>query len=256
MTKGQAADERHRHQTILAAACARNVPVEIHHRDHGDGVNVCKSRLIRMDDANLYLDRPQCIGGAVAFHKDQSLSVYFALDEQLYMFRARVVNEELLVKLNEHKMVLGIALTRPDGLESGQRRLSYRVSLAAADEIAVDLHGASSADPNACPLNARRFSGRLVDLSLGGAALRVRGAVHTSFRHGECFFMSFELPGEEGELRCLAQVRQSRDIQNGAATRLGVRFIPWPTETSIRQQQVVLQRFVTKVQRARLKRAS
>lgn len=254
--KGQAAkDPLQEQQETLAAACARNVPVELHTRNRMDELTVGKSRLLSLDGATLQIDRPTGVGGSVSYAASQPLEAYFSLDGVLHMFKTTVKEPEIPVALGGDKRVMGMALERPKKIEAGQRRLNYRVSLASAEEIPVDLHTASRADPNACPLDARRLSGKLADLSLGGAAIRMRGALQATFRPGDRYFMRFSLPGETMEMRLLAEVKQSRDIMEGAASRLGVRFVRWPDEPAMRQSGMALQRFIAKMQRAMLKRA-
>lgn len=240
---------------ILDAACERNVAIEIHHRNRQDELTVSRSRLLVIQGDTLYVDQPQAIGGQAHYTTAQPLDVYFSADDTLHHFSTQVLQSGVVVSLNASRRVVGMALMTPKSVNAGQRRQNFRIGLASADEIAVDLHTASASDPNACPIDARHFSAKLVDLSLGGAAVRVRHAVYSSFHVGECFFMSFYLPGEPAEVRCLAQVRQTRDILDGAATRLGVHFLRWPTAAAMRQHSLTLQRFITRMQRAMLKRA-
>lgn len=233
--------------TILEAACARNLSVEIHCQSSGS-LQVARSRLLAVDEAGAYLDSPQNDGRGIRFMEGVEVHVYLTVDDGWRMFRSRVTRSSCKIKLNATKTVLGMAISLPAQMEQTQRREDFRVSVACGEAIAAQLHTASHDDPNCCPLDAKRFGGRLVDLSAGGLALRVDASEHGSFRPGDRYFVSYVLPDGQGEMTCLVEVRHAGPILDGDATRLGVKFLPWnepETKFNIRR----LTRYGTELQR-------
>jgi c-di-GMP-binding flagellar brake protein YcgR len=241
---------------ILREACERNVPVELHHRDRRDELSLARTRLLAMDDEQLFLDRPHIVGEAHIESTGQVLDAYLSLYGELYAFKTRVLQTACVIELNAQKRVSGMSVTRPESVKPGQRRAHFRVSLAAIDPVPMDLHMTGDIDPNVCPIDARRFEGTLVDLSLGGASIRVEGLSYTSFKLGDMFFAHFTISEFLDDTVMLCTVRHARPILDGAAVRLGVQFEPWPHERNYRLTLQSLQRFLAAMQRRQLRRSA
>lgn len=233
--------------TTLEAACARNQSVEIHCQMSGS-LQVARSRLLALDDAAVYLDSPQNDGKGIRFGQGAEVHIYLSVNDGWRMFRSRVTRSSCKIKLNSAKTVLGMAVSIPSRMEETQRRQEFRVSLACCESVTARLHMASRDDPNCCPLDVERFDGRLVDLSAGGLALRVDVSERRNFRVGEHCFVSYVLPDGQGEMTCLVEVRHTKSILDGEATRLGVKFISWnEPETKFNVRRMT--RFGTELQR-------
>ena len=69
-------------------------------------------------------------------------------------------------------------------------------------------------------------------------------------------FLSFELPGEEEHFVFLAEIRQMRAINDGDDVRLGLKIKPWPSRREVEHTRGRLQRYLTALQRAKLKRSA
>jgi c-di-GMP-binding flagellar brake protein YcgR len=183
------------------------------------------------------------------------LDAYLSLYGELYSFKTRVLNTACLIELNQTKRVSGISVTRPEVVKPGQRRAHFRVSLAAVETVPIELHTTGEIDPNVCPVDARVLEGTLVDLSLGGASVRVEGVSYTSFTLGDMLFAQFTIPDFLENTVMLMTVRHARPILDGAAVRLGVQFEAWPDEPHYRATLHSLQRFLAAMQRRQLRRA-
>lgn len=241
---------------ILLEACQRNAAIELHHTDGTGELTVAKTRLLATDEEHLYVAQPQCLGGVVSFRAGNQLDAFLSYQENLYCFRSTVVNPIIPVALNERKRVQGMSLTLPTRLRAGQRRRCFRISLIRHDPIAVSLHTTSAATPEACPLDARRFTGTMIDLSVGGMGLGIDRCVYSTFNVGDLIFISFPLPSEVKPLEFLAQVRQSRPLTDDSNTRLGLQFEIWPTMADFRTRERLVQKFINDTQRAMTRRAA
>lgn len=241
-------------ESILAEACARNLPVELRQKESDDRT-VARSRILAADDDLLLFDEPQRIGGTLHFSRGQQLEVYLLLRDRLYTFDTTVERGRCVVDLNARKQVTGMAVRRPEYVHDAQRRLTFRVSLACLDPIRVEVHECDQAPGDCAPLDAEHFRGTLVDISLGGAAVTIGGVQAAAFEIGQPLFIGFRLPHDDTRFELRADVRQVRSFQDDTVVRLGIRFHPWPTTHEFDHRQIVLQRFITEVQRRSLKRA-
>jgi c-di-GMP-binding flagellar brake protein YcgR len=241
---------------ILQEACERNVPVELHYRNRQDEFTLARTRLLAMDEQQLYLDEPQAIGEATVHMPGQILDVYLSLYGTLYTCRVQVISSNCIVALNEQKRVTGMSVTRPAIVKPGQRRAYYRVSLAALDPVKVRMHRTGDIDPNLCPVDATRIQGHLVDLSLGGGSVRIDGMSYTSFGFGKEWFLNFTIPDWIDDARLLTTVRHVRSIVDGTAVRLGLQFSVWPDEHQYRLSLQALQKFLAAMQRRQLRRSA
>lgn len=242
---------------LLREATQRAVPIELHRHERNGTVSVAKARLIFDDERNLYLDDPQAIGTPLNFEFGQEVAVFFWLYDTLFTFNASVVAAHCVINLNSRKQVKGIALTRPAQIRKGQRRGSYRISIAASLSIPAILHEADMVEGSACPMDARRWSnGKVVDLSLGGMSVMFDREPPHHFRVGRSIFVGFTLPLEDREVIALSEIRQIRPLHDGASCRLGLAFLPWPHERHFRANvEQVMQRFIAKLERQTLRRA-
>lgn len=240
---------------LLHDACERAVPIELH-RVHRDGsLTVSKARVVFNDEAHIYLDEPQTIGRIVNFELGQTIKAYFWLYDTLFTFDTVVIAPHCLINLNAHKQVKGIAISRPNHIRKGQRRSSFRMSLAANVPVPVLLHEADLVEDSACPIDSKRWRGRLVDVSLGGASILVENEAALHFRIGRTLFLGFTLPQDNHQVIALATIRQVRTLHDGAAHRIGFCFERWPNERHFRGNiESPLQRFIAQLERHTLKR--
>ena len=242
-------------RALLEAACARSLPIDLHTTGPGGELFVSRSRILGMDGEHVFVDSPQAIGKQLEFEPRQAVTVHFNLHESRYLFESHIVRRKSLIPLNDQKSVVGMLLARPRRIRDGQRRNHFRVSLVAEEKMEVRLHKASSEDGRSCPVDGSALPGILINLSLGGVALRVDMDAGRTLSLDDVIFVRFFLPDEEQEYVLMAQVRQLRPISDNSGMRLGVSFKPWPEEREYERTQQRLQRYITRVQREQLKRA-
>jgi c-di-GMP-binding flagellar brake protein YcgR len=238
---------------VLDEVCARNVSVELHAGAIRDRIVVSRTRILHADDETLYLDKPRTEGRSVAWSAGDVIDVHFSFRGKRYCFRSRVRQAHVIVNINATTRVRGISIVRPASIDSGQRRSDFRVSVASYDPIVVCMHDAPSIRPDVCPIDAGRFAGRLVNISVGGASVRVGSEQRRSFQDGDYFFISFSVPGEGCEQVFLAELRHARRILDGDAHLLGLQFQNWP-EFEMRSKRKSLSRIVTDVERKHARR--
>jgi len=242
---------------LLGTAAERNLSVELHARlaDESESVLVARSRVLVLGEKEVLLDRPQAIGRHVVLEAGQVIDVYVGLDGELYRFTARISRPQFIVELRERKTLIGMAIERPVRAAAAQRRNHFRVLLAAMEPICVTLHDGAHEPIGSAPLDAARYAGELVDLSMGGASVRVNDHPTGSLQINDRLYCAFTLPQEASETIVLSHVRQRRSIADTSALRIGLQFVGWPDQRSFEREQDRLQRFVARVQRERLKKA-
>lgn len=240
---------------LLAEACARNSSIELQYDAPGGETMVAKSRILGLDGDHLFLDHPQSIGKVVEFKTGQAIDAYLVLADTRYAFRSLVTELGCIVEINDRKRVVGIVIRRPANIRPGQRRSGFRVGLLGVDAIEPRLHTAIADDRGICPVDAHVFTATLVNLSIGGAGLRVDRADGVQLKLNDPLFMTFFLPGEEEEFYFLTEVRQTRPIDGENAMRAGLKIKAWPTRRDLERTQQRLQRYITEVQRRKLRRA-
>ncbi len=241
---------------LMDEACARNTPLELHF-DLPNGENiVTKSRFIGGDVELMFLDNPQSIGQPFTPSVRQSFVAHFTLGGTRYTFSAAIRELDRMVQLNQQRRVIGIAITKPKSLESGQRRAHFRISLNGLDSISCDVHLASPEEDSTAPIDAGCMKCKLINLSLAGGAMVTDVEMARAIRVGDRLFLHFLLPGDEEEYVFLTKIRQLMDIADNTAIRIGLQFRPWPDMIHLRRIQQRLQKFITAAQRNQLKKKS
>ncbi len=241
---------------LIDDACARNAAVELQYRTTDGDLHVAKSRILGIDADQVFLDSPHGIGDDVVFGVGQTIDGYVHVNEIRYAFKSKVVRLHTIVKINEEKRTVGMIIARPDRVMEGQRRTHFRVSLLARDPLPIQLHAAIPDGSGTCPIDAYPFEGSIVNLSIGGAALAVPAVDARTIRVGDEVFMMFCLAEEHEEFYFLAEVRQIWAVAGETPKRIGVKIKPWPGKRDLERTQQRLQRYITKVQRERLRRAA
>jgi len=246
---------------VIQEACDRNVPVELHYPnpDLSPGrlepdLLFAQTRLIGVDEKEIYLDSPQSIGKSVELKHRTKVSGYFNLDGKIYSFNSRVTNLGCEVVLNKKKRIVGMCLATPAKIRQSQKREDHRISVAALEPIEVRIHEVSQKDPNAVALTAKRFTSRAVNLSLGGEGVNVEGPGGNHFRVGQYYFVSFCIPNDPEEFLFLAESRHIMDLPRNQAKRIGLQFLRWPDVMTMRKNLRKLGPFLARTERNSLQK--
>lgn len=243
---GLTAQERDR----LEQACARNQSADLHYHE-GPELRTARTRLLAIAGDELYIDQPRCIGQDVLLAKDKSLTVYLLIDSELYAFSSRVVRPRVEVDLNRQRRIVGVALRMPAQLRKQQRREQFRLSLAKAD-VAANLHKTSADAADVVPLDAPRFRGRVVNISLGGVGVLYDVSRTPPLAPGEILFIEFALPEAESPFVFPVEVRHLRSVRDDENRICGLRFLD-TTAPAVRGQVQRLNKFIAAEQRRQLR---
>ena len=235
---------------IMQEAADRNVRVEFHRSTRVIVLPVASGRLIDIEEESLLLDDPQIIGRDTKLEKGSTYDCFFKLNEAMYRFSAPIEGTGELVQLNKRRTITGIRISYPSVLGSGQRRQTFRTSLATDVPIPIKVHTTCNTAPEATPIDAMHDTGVLVDASSSGLGIRI----DRPLRAGEIgdwskLFVGFKIPGEIEYTRLLTEIRQVRRVLDNRATRLGVMVLPWPTSGAVSRATAPLDRYLTQVQR-------
>lgn len=236
---------------LLKDACERNRQLELHYETTGGEFVSAHTRVLGVDGDHLFLEEPQNIGKKVNFRRGQVVDAYLKLHDKLYRFQTRVLEFNRPIKLNRHQTVSGLVVSRPLELKEGQRRNHYRIGTVGVDQVLpVTLHGCSPGGTTG--LQAEVWQGQLVDLSQGGARVLLDGRAYLRFRVGTLLFMGFRLPEHEQEFLFQAETRYITEVLQGEATRVGLKFLPYPNQAGFRKMTQRLSRFIAQQQRVEL----
>ncbi|MEW6198126.1 MAG: PilZ domain-containing protein [Planctomycetota bacterium] len=234
----------------LEQACARNQPADIHYHE-GSELRTARTRLLAIAGDELYIDRPQCIGQNVVLAKDMPLTLYLLIASELYAFSSRVVRPVVTLDLNRRRQVTGVALRMPAELRKQQRREQFRLSLAKAD-VAANLHKTSADAIDVVPRDAPRFTGRIVNISLGGVAVLYDVGRTPPLAPGEVLFVEFTLPEAKSPLVFPVEVRHFRSVRDDESRICGLRFLD-TAAPAVREQVQQLNKFIAEEQRRQLR---
>lgn len=238
---------------VVAEACARNMPAELHIQNPDGDMATAWARLLECHDETIQLDQPQAGSGTINLTPRQRVTVFLHVRGKRYRFHSFVVEPRARIRLNERMVVTGISLAFPNELVEAQRREDFRISVAGTHNIPVRFHGLTVPSPGPVPLDVPRFEGRIIDVSAGGAAVLVARTELRSVRLGELFYSEFTLPGDDQPLAPVCQARHSQLVRTDTAHMLGMQFVPW-IGCDAKQINQQTRRFVIAEQRRQLRR--
>lgn len=233
---------------LLMQGCERNVPLELHRVDTIVTHPVARGRMLEMTDDRIFIENPQTIGRSVTIGVGNSYVAYFELGETILSFKTYVLESGCAVRLNDHKLSVGLAISRPQSVQPGQRRQAFRTSLATYDPIVASIHDAPIGMYEQAPTNARRFRARVIDGSAGGLCVLAEQLCARLNLYDE-YFISFNLPAG-GPLFCArTELRHVRPVRDGEAQRLGLMFLPWPDQARFNRSLEPFTRYLNSIQR-------
>lgn len=215
-----------KHQTTLEhleEVCARNTMAEMHFEDQDGKLSTSHMRLLRVEDDELHVDMPNCIGKDLLFRPRLKIVVYFAEGEKQFGFKSEVIRSITKVDLNSEKQVVGMTLVVPSQIPEQQRRRDFRLSLS-RQNFSVDFHRTDEDEPHHAPLDADRFAGRITNLSGGGLCVSIDVTPQARFTLWERLYVLFNLPELEERFVFPVEVRHFRRIHDDQTLLVGVQF--------------------------------
>lgn len=238
---------------IVAEACARNLPAELHIQQPDGDVVSAWARMLGCQNELVQLDQPHAGSGSITLAPRQRVKVFLYVRGKRYRFHSAVAEPRARIRLNERMVVTGIALEWPSELVEAQRREDFRVSIAGAHDIPVRFHGLTVPAPGPVPLDVSRFQGRIVDVSAGGMAVLIARTELRTVQLGELFYGEFTLPEDDRPLTPVCQARHAKLIRTDTTHLVGIQFVPW-VGCSAQLMTQRTRRFVIAEQRRQLRR--
>ncbi len=212
---------------IIAEACARNLPAELHIQQSDGDVVTAWARMLGWQNERVQLDQPQTGSGSITLSPHQRVTVFLHVKGKRCRFHSAVVEPRARIRLNERIVVTGIALAWPSELVEAQRREDFRVSVAGTHDIPVRFHGLTVPAPGPVPLDVPRFCGRMIDVSAGGMAVLIARTELRAVQLGELFYGEFTLPEDDRPLTPVCQARHANLVRTDTTHLVGMQFVPW-----------------------------
>lgn len=237
---------------VLKGLCARNVSGDIHYELQSERVKTARFRFLAVEADAVCIDQPHNIDEEVSVKSGESITVYFTQGNDRWSFESRVLKLRRIVRLNERKRVVGMALTLPTSLRIQQRRSDYRVGVASLGQH-CRISRESGRAGNACDLNAATFPCTIRDISSRGIAVVLHAGELVDVNYGSRFFVEFELGDGRGLRVAMASLCHTENIGADHKQLWGMRFVPMPT-VDFEEQKTDLAHFVAEVQRMKLRR--
>ncbi len=241
---------------LLESAADRNLSVELHVFNRTGEFFAAKARVLAIDDKLIYLEQPQCVDPTARLSPGRDVEVYVLAQDKIFTFQSKIVETGHTVKLNDQTDIEGISIAKPVAVREGQRRHDYRVSLAAIDPITVHVAEAADDTTTALPQEHNRLTARLTNLSRSGCGVLIQSKPHEWLKVGRSVALVFQLPGEPQDSAFQAELCQLHRVLDGQATRLGLRFLDWPSKAALTQSLRPVERFIAQRQRQVAKRRS
>lgn len=239
---------------VLGKACARNIPLELHHQDkHTKRLIVGRTRFLHLNENTILAETPRYRESDGRIPAGETVTAYLMLNGKPYAFKTAIEATGVRARLNERTRVLGITLRRPTSISELQRRANYRISLAGCDPVDVQLTRPHPTIPDASPVKKWAVTGRIVNISARGIALLVDCRHLRRAKPGEKFYLTFTLPEIEEEFVMLAVARHTSIVSHSDMLRIGLAFADWAGR-NFEQTQQEITRFIADLERRMLRR--
>ena len=237
---------------VLKGLCARNVSGDIHYTLNSERIKTARFRFLAVESDAVCIDQPHNIDEEVTVESGESITVYFTQGNDRWSFESRVIKLRRIVRLNDTKRVVGMALALPTSLRIQQRRSDYRVGVASLGQR-CQISRESGDVEYACDIRATVYPCAIRDISARGIAVVLHAGELLDVRHGDRFFVEFELGEGRGVKVAMAELCHAEHVGADHKQLWGMRFVPMPT-VDFEEQKADLGHFVADVQRMKLRR--
>ncbi len=249
-------------ERVLELASAYNTPLFITAEARGKTYRY-KSRMLEVkktgDAHTLVIDHPVTDGPAIALIPNISISVFFAINNERFLFEANA-HRKTVFTLAGHRKVPALEITYPNTIKSGQRRAYYRVPIPIGKPISVEVGSLGginewlAQEPGAWNFPTRvRFEGRILNISVGGMLLAIKEGARSVPRVGTKLGLRFSLAPDETPvvLKGIVRRREKRDSVNVDA--IAIEFIDTTEKFEYKLAVNRLYRYVAERQRETIK---
>jgi c-di-GMP-binding flagellar brake protein YcgR len=237
---------------ILKGLCARNVSGDIHYALQLEQIKTARFRFLALESDAICIDQPNNIDEEVSVGSGEVVTIYFTQGNDRWSFESRVEKLRRIVRLNDKKRVVGMALALPTQLRIQQRRSDYRVGVASLGQHCQIVKESDQA-PNACDTTAKPYQCAIRDISARGMGVVLHAGELLGVKSGDRFFVEFELGDGRGVRVAIAKLCHSKTIGAEYKQLWGMRLVPMPT-VDFEEQKADLAHFVAEVQRMKLRR--
>ncbi len=235
--------------TLINEACARNTVIELHRRENHDLIPAARGRMMVARQDTIFVAEPQIIGRDNRLHVGQRVDAFFACSGVILQFETEILSTDETVRLNNQKRVRAYMLSAPKRVTPGQRRGFFRTLVLSEANIGATLRHVPRIDPIQCSIVTPAFVGTVVDASPLGFGINIPNVSPSRLKVYDNYFLTFSIPGTMDKITTLAELRQSREIPEINATRVGLMMVPWPSRREHTLSIQPLLRWLNEIQR-------
>lgn len=246
------------HFEMLREAIERNTPITLSLPSAGM-MRTHKSRLLEMTDDAILLEsvagQADAIDALIA--EGSSVKVSFRAETQNVEFSAALFERRRGHKLNAAVEIEALRIARPTSVKVVQRRATYRAAVTPDTDVSVKCWrigeqydmATSEKPPAAAMMNIA-----VRDLSAGGLGglWKRRMGEPASLVANQRLRIDIQSPA--GEVSLDARVRFLQAVPDPDCSRIGIQFILASNSMADRQKTATLQKLISELQRAELKR--
>ncbi len=237
---------------ILQGLCARNVSGDIHYALSSEQIKTARFRFLAVEENAICIDQPHNVDEEVSVESGESITIYFTQGNDRWSFESRVEKMRRIVRLNDKKRVVGMALMLPAQLRIQQRRSDYRVGVASLGQYCRIMRESDRAR-GACELTENSYPCTIRDISACGMAVVLFAKGLRNAKPEMRFFIEFEMGDGRGIRVVLANLCHTETIGAEYKQLWGLRLVPMPA-VDFEEQKADIAHFVADVQRMKLRR--
>jgi len=245
--------------TLIANACARNLPVEVALVERQTPYPL-KSRFLRGSEVSqgepIFIEAPTLFGSAVVIYPNEDVRVLMMVSGERYGFQSRV-RRRTRIRLGKGVDVSSLELTYPARLLKLQRRRFYRAKIPALQPVTVHCitrHPEARGTKPKDRAELLEFDTIALDISSGGMGLKLPKRHGKLGKPGARIALQFTV--DEMDVRLMAEIRYARPLPGSQDLFLGMQFIDWEDTLAGRRAINWISRYVVRRQRTELKKKS
>ncbi|MHC4561481.1 MAG: flagellar brake protein [Planctomycetota bacterium] len=209
---------------MLARAAAENAAVTLTVRRQNRWVTF-RSRFVIEHEGRVWIEQPRMSGQSdiYDFQKGEEAGLTFRMGHMRYIMSVQVVSEEDY-RDKDDRPHLALRLKSVGEMQRNQRRLHERVPMPSGQRIRANIWlGGRDSEPDEPTVGNPVWSGRVIDLSVGGALLRTDREAAEYIQAGDLVGVRVTFGDTEGAAILDAQLRHAQPDNEMAM--LGLQFV-------------------------------
>lgn len=238
---------------VLCQAAARTSVLELHYENRTGSLIVGNTRIRSLTGTQILAETISYGEDRERIPSGRPFLAHFMVRGKRLQFQTVLEDDHVPIMGPGRERAFGVALRRPQSVTASQRRAHVRVSLSAGDPIQVHAAPSSSKTLNTCPIDARHYVGRMLNLSAGGITVLFHSDELRKGKLNDRFFLTFTLPDASGEFYMLGSLRHRRKIESNDSWRVSYAFKPWDG-SQLRSDRQCIAQFIAQREREHLRR--